>query len=40
MTEALFIALHLVVAFPIVVVLIIAVWVSELMIEESKNKAD
>ena len=40
MTEALFIAIHLVVAFPIIVVLVVAVWVSELMIEESKNKAD
>ena len=38
MTEALFIALNLVAAFPIIVGLIIAVWVSEIMIGERKNK--
>ena len=38
MIAALFIALHLVFAFPIVLVLLIFLWQSELMIEEKNNQ--
>ena len=38
MIAALFIAVHLVSAFPIVLVLLIFLWQSELMIEEKNNQ--